>query len=38
MDIINYRDELNKILNQLDDKTKERRGIESLYTESAFGY
>lgn len=28
MDIINYRDELNKILNQLDDKTKERRELK----------
>lgn len=27
-DIINYRDELNKILNQLDDKTKERRELK----------
>lgn len=28
VDIINYRDELNKILNQLDDKTKERRELK----------
>lgn len=28
MDIGNYRDELNKILNQLDDKTKERRELK----------
>lgn len=27
VDIENYRDELNKILNQLDDKTKERREL-----------
>lgn len=29
VDIINYRDELNKILNQLDDKTKERRELKA---------
>lgn len=28
VDIENYRDELNKILNQLDDKTKERRELK----------
>lgn len=28
VDIGNYRDELNKILNQLDDKTKERRELK----------
>lgn len=28
VDISNYRDELNKILNQLDDKTKERRELK----------
>lgn len=28
VDIDNYRDELNKILNQLDDKTKERRELK----------
>lgn len=28
VDIGNYRDELNKILNQLDDKTEERRELE----------
>ena len=28
VDIVNYRDELNKILNQLDDKTKERRELK----------
>lgn len=28
VDIINYRDELNKILNQLDDKTKERMELK----------
>lgn len=28
VNIINYRDELNKILNQLDDKTKERRELK----------
>lgn len=28
VDIANYRDELNKILNQLDDKTKERRELK----------
>lgn len=28
VDIINYRDELNKILNQLDDKTIERRELK----------
>ena len=28
VDIINYRDELNKILNQLDDKTEERRELK----------
>lgn len=28
MNIVNYRDELNKILNQLDDKTKERRELK----------
>lgn len=28
VDIINYRDELNKILNQLDDKTKERKELK----------
>lgn len=28
VDIINYRDELNKILNQLDDKTNERRELK----------
>ena len=27
VNIVNYRDELNKILNQLDDKTKERREL-----------
>ena len=31
MNIVNYRDELNKILNQLDDKTKERKELKSLY-------
>ena len=31
VDIGNYRDELNKILNQLDDKTKERRELKVLY-------
>lgn len=29
VDIGNYRDELNKILNQLDDKTKERRELKA---------
>lgn len=28
VNIVNYRDELNKILNQLDDKTKERRELK----------
>lgn len=28
VDIINYRDELNKILNQLDDKTEERKELK----------
>lgn len=28
VNIVNYRDELNKILNQLDDKTKERRKLK----------
>ena len=28
VDIDNYRDELNKVLNQLDDKTKERRELK----------
>ena len=28
VDIVNYRDELNKILNQLDDKTEERRELK----------
>jgi len=28
VDIINYRDELNKILNQLDDKTEKRRELK----------
>lgn len=28
MNIVNYRDELNKILNQLDDKTEERRELK----------
>lgn len=28
VNIVNYRDELNKILNQLDDKTKERKELE----------
>lgn len=29
VNIVNYRDELNKILNQLDDKTKERRELKA---------
>lgn len=28
MNIVNYRDELNKILNQLDDKTEERKELK----------
>lgn len=28
VNIVNYRDELNKILNQIDDKTKERRELK----------
>lgn len=28
VNIVNYRDELNKILNQLDDKTEERRALK----------
>lgn len=28
VNIVNYRDELNKVLNQLDDKTKERRELK----------
>lgn len=28
VNIVNYRDELNKILNQLDDKTKERKEVK----------
>lgn len=28
VNIVNYRDELNKIINQLDDKTKERRELK----------
>lgn len=30
VNIVNYRDELNKILNQLDDKTEERRELKAL--------
>ena len=30
VNIVNYRDELNKILNQLDDKTEERRELKVL--------
>lgn len=30
VNIVNYRDELNKILNQLDDKTKERKELKVL--------
>lgn len=29
VNIVNYRDELNKILNQLDDKTKERKELKA---------
>lgn len=30
VNIVNFRDELNKILNQLDDKTKERKELKAL--------